>query len=55
MNLYKVKQLIDEQEIPTIDLKYADLIGNWYHITFPSRRLDHVLEHGIPFDGSSIP
>ena len=55
MNLNKVKKLIEEQNIVAIDLKYADLTGNWYHITFPPRRLDHVLEHGIPFDGSSIP
>ena len=55
MNIADVKALIREQGIDTIDLKYADLIGNWYHISFPTRRLDHVLEHGIPFDGSSIP
>jgi len=53
--LDKLKKLIEEQAIASIDLKYADLIGNWYHITFPSRRLDHVCQHGIPFDGSSIP
>jgi glutamine synthetase len=50
-----VKRLIEDQAIATIDLKYADLVGNWYHITFPARRLDHVHRHGIPFDGSSIP
>lgn len=50
-----VKGLIAEHEIQTIDLKYSDLTGNWYHITFPARRLEAVIEHGIPFDGSSIP
>ncbi|MGD9265149.1 MAG: type I glutamate--ammonia ligase, partial [Lysobacterales bacterium] len=50
-----VRRLIEDQAIKTIDLKYADLVGNWYHITFPARRLDHVHQHGIPFDGSSIP
>ena len=55
MNLNEVKNLIEEHEVTAIDLKYADLVGNWYHITFPPRRLEHVLEHGIPFDGSSIP
>ena len=55
MNLNDVKKLIEEHGIQTIDLKYADLVGNWYHITFPSRRLDHVMQNGIPFDGSSIP
>ena len=55
MDINEVKQLIEDQGIASIDLKYADLVGNWYHITFPSRRLDHVLKNGIPFDGSSIP
>jgi glutamine synthetase len=55
MNLENVIKIMEENEIKTIDLKYSDLIGNWYHITFPSRRLDHVLENGIAFDGSSIP
>jgi glutamine synthetase len=55
MTLDDVKNLIAERDIHSIDLKYADLVGNWYHITFPARRLDHVMEHGVPFDGSSIP
>ena len=55
MNLETVRTLIEEEGVESIDLKYADLVGNWYHITFPSRRLDHVLRNGIPFDGSSIP
>ncbi|KQC04835.1 MAG: hypothetical protein APR54_08655 [Candidatus Cloacimonas sp. SDB] len=55
MNLEQLKQLIAEHDIKSIDLKYPDLICNWYHISFPARRLEHVLEHGIPFDGSSIP
>ena len=55
MNLDSVKKLIAEKNIQSIDLKYADLACNWYHITFPARRLDHVMENGIPFDGSSIP
>ena len=55
MNLDGARKLIETHDIQSIDLKYADLVGNWYHITFPSRRLDHVLTSGIPFDGSSIP
>jgi glutamine synthetase len=50
-----VRKLIEERGIDTIDLKHTDLIGNWYHISFPSRRFDHVMEAGVPFDGSSIP
>jgi len=55
METGSLRRLIAERNIESIDLKYADLVGNWYHITFPSRRLDHVLQNGIPFDGSSIP
>ena len=55
MNLEQLKQLIAEESIEAIDLKYADLTGRWYHISFPARRIEYVLKHGIPFDGSSIP
>ena len=55
MTLEKIKQIIKEKGIKSIDLKYSDLVGNWYHISFPPRRLEYVLEHGISFDGSSIP
>ena len=55
MDLDNAKKLIEQNDVIAIDLKYADLIGNWYHITFPPRRLERVLQHGIPFDGSSIP
>ncbi|HPR16957.1 MAG TPA: type I glutamate--ammonia ligase [Candidatus Cloacimonadota bacterium] len=55
MNLEQVKKMIEEKEIKTIDLKYSDLVGNWYHISCPIRRLEHILKEGIPFDGSSIP
>lgn len=55
MDLQQLKQLIIENEIRFIDLKYSDLFGRWYHNTFPARRLEQVLQEGIPFDGSSIP
>jgi len=55
MTIEKLKQIIEENEIRSIDLKYPDLACNWYHISFPTRRLEYVLENGIPFDGSSIP
>lgn len=55
MDIQKLKQMIEEHEVQAIDLKYTGLDGRWYHITFPARRLEFVLEHGVPFDGSSIP
>jgi glutamine synthetase len=51
----QLSQMILEHDIRSIDLKYSDLTGNWYHIGFPVSRLDTVLAEGIPFDGSSIP
>ncbi len=55
MNLENLQELIREKEVKNIDLKYVDLVGRWYHINFPARRIAYVMEHGIPFDGSSIP
>ncbi len=55
MSKEKILSLIAEHEIRAIDLKYCGLDGQWYHITFPARRLEFVIEHGVPFDGSSIP
>jgi len=55
MTLEDLKKLIERENIRSIDLKFSDLIGRWYHISFPARRLDYVMEHGIPFDGSSVP
>jgi glutamine synthetase len=55
MTLEQIKRLLKDKNIHTIDLKYSDLVGNWYHITFPARNLEQVMEKGIAFDGSSIP
>ena len=55
MDQQKIQQMIDENAVKAIDLKYCGLDGKWYHITFPARRLPEVLKRGIPFDGSSIP
>ena len=55
MTREKIFQVIKENNIESIDFKYADLSGRWYHISFPVERFDIVLEKGISFDGSSIP
>jgi len=55
MDHKKLQQMIDENEVKAIDLKYCGMDGKWYHITFPARRIANVLQRGIPFDGSSIP
>ncbi len=55
MDLKKLQQLIEENAVKAVDLKYCGLDGKWYHITFPARNIAEVMESGIPFDGSSIP
>ena len=55
MDKTKLLEQVKKQGIQAIDLKYCGLDGHWYHITFPARRLENVLERGVPFDGSSIP
>lgn len=55
MTLTEIKKLIEEQNYTAIDLKYTDLKGCGYHITFPARNLEAIMKEGIPFDGSSIP
>ena len=55
MDLAKIKTLVKEGQVTAIDLRYSGLDGRWYHITFPIRRLEYVIENGVSFDGSSIP
>ena len=55
MDLTKLKSMAKEHQITAIDLKYCGLEGRWYHITFPISRLEYMMNHGVSFDGSSIP
>ena len=50
----ELKTAIETHGIRNIDIKYPDLVGNWYHIGFPPARLDEMLKNGVPFDGSSV-
>lgn len=55
MDVKQLKKLVADNKVIAIDLRYCGLDGKWYHITFPTGRLDSVLVRGVPFDGSSIP
>lgn len=55
MTKKQLLELVAQNGVKAIDLKYCGLNGHWYHITFPTPRLENVLELGVPFDGSSIP
>jgi len=50
-----LKELVTQEKIEFVDFKATDLIGYWRHITIPiSRFTQHMVEHGIPFDGSNF-
>lgn len=55
MKLEELRAIIDSNNIESIDIKYSDLVGNWYHLGIPVTRLEWLLENGVPFDSSSVP
>ncbi len=53
--LHQIKQMIEDQQIEMIDLKFVDLSGQFRHLTLPSHSLDEsLLAKGVGFDGSSV-
>jgi glutamine synthetase len=51
----EVLQMIAEQDIKMIDLKFVDLPGMWQHCSFYKDMIDeNSFVNGVPFDGSSI-
>lgn len=51
----EVLQMIQEQDIELIDLKFVDLFGIWQHCTFHRSLIDEdAFDEGVAFDGSSI-
>jgi glutamine synthetase len=54
-NFDQAKQYIQEHEIAMIDLKFADLVGRWHHLTLTASAFTEALmAQGIGFDGSSV-
>jgi glutamine synthetase len=50
-----VLNLIRDQDIKMIDLKFIDMPGIWQHLTVFHDQIDESsFEDGVPFDGSSI-
>lgn len=50
-----LEELVTQEDIDFIDFKATDLVGCWRHITIPiSRFTQHVIDNGIPFDGSNF-
>jgi glutamine synthetase len=51
----EVLQMIQEQDIKIIDLKFIDMPGIWQHCSFYYNQIDESsFTDGVPFDGSSI-
>ena len=51
----QAKRYIQEHEIAMIDLKFADLVGRWHHLTLTASAFTEALmAQGIGFDGSSV-
>ena len=56
MSVEKVLQMIKDENIEFVDLRFADMLGKQHHTTFPAHSFDEsVFEDGKMFDGSSIP
>ena len=54
-NLEQAERFVRENEVQMIDLKYADLVGRWHHLTLlPGQFTKKLLEEGVGFDGSSV-
>lgn len=51
----EVLQMIRDQNIEVVDLKFVDMLGTWQHCTYASSLIDEdTFTTGMPFDGSSI-
>src|SRR5262245_66294059 len=51
----KLLDLIRQQNIQVVDVKFCDLPGTWQHFSIPAATLDEeMIREGLGFDGSSI-
>jgi glutamine synthetase len=51
----EVLALCREKEVKAVDLRFADFLGGWQHLTVPVGKLEEeTFEAGLGFDGSSI-
>ena len=54
-DLKRVFELIKENGIKVVDVKFTDLPGTWQHFSIPAETLDEdMVKDGLGFDGSSI-
>ena len=51
----EVLAMCREKEVKAVDLRFADFLGAWQHLTIPVGKLEEeMFEAGLGFDGSSI-
>ena len=51
----EVLAMCREKEVKAVDLRFADFLGAWQHLTIPVGKLEEeMFEDGLGFDGSSI-
>ena len=51
----KLLDLIKQENIQVVDVKFCDLPGTWQHFSIPAATLDEdMIREGLGFDGSSI-
>jgi len=54
-SLEQVQQMIKDNDVQYVDLRFTDPRGKWMHLSLHSSQIDaDALEEGIMFDGSSI-
>ncbi|MBC7236237.1 MAG: type I glutamate--ammonia ligase [Chloroflexi bacterium] len=49
-----ILRLVRERGVRFVNLQFTDIVGSVKSVTVPTSQLEHVLEHGVWFDGSSI-
>ncbi|MFI4955710.1 MAG: type I glutamate--ammonia ligase [Gammaproteobacteria bacterium] len=55
MSVQNILDLIKEEEIKYVDLRFVDILGKWHHISVPAKVIDKdFFEQGKMIDGSSI-
>lgn len=55
MSIESIQNMISENEVEFVDLRFCDIVGKEQHLTVPVSRIDEDLfEEGMMFDGSSM-
>jgi len=54
-SLNELRQFLESEKIQAVDLRFADHLGEWHHVTVPASSVDEkLLAEGVGFDGGSV-